>query len=423
VFEESPTTGERRERGYRTLMSTKPGLATNPPAVSAAQPFGAIPEGGKGRILLVDDERALLEVWSEILGHAGWTVETAGNGAAALEILTRSSFDAILTDIDMPGLNGLQLLRAIRVRDLDVPVVLMTGNPRTDTAIQAVEQGALRYLVKPVPAATLTEAVQEAARLHHIARLKREALAYLGSESALPGDLAGLQGAFAQALGGMWMAYQPIVRAADGHVFGHEALMRTAKRTLPNPGAMFDAAERLGRVHDLGRAVRVAASGYAARDLGTALFVNVHALELTDDQLYAAAAPLSAHAASVILEVTERSSFDRVPDLREKIKSLRALGYRVAVDDLGAGYAGLTSFAALEPEVVKLDMALVRGVDHEPIKQRLVGSMARLCRDLRILVVAEGVETAAEKKVLTDLGCDLLQGYLFGRPMPEEPGS
>ena len=378
-------------------------------------------EGSLGRLLLVDDERALLEVWSEILADAGWTVDTAADGAAALDLVAHHSFDAILTDIDMPGLDGLQLLRAIRARDLDVPVVLMTGNPRTETAIQAVEQGALRYLVKPVTSAVLTAAAHEAARLHHIARLKREALSYLGGPSALPGDRAGLQAVFAQALEGMWMAYQPIVRTADGHVFGHEGLMRTAKGALPNPGAVFDVAERLGRVHDLGRAVRAAVAERARAEDAGALFVNVHALELTDPQLCAREAPLSAHAASVILEVTERTSFDRVPDLRGKIKALRSLGYRVAVDDLGAGYAGLTSFAALEPDVVKLDMSLVRGVDREPIKQRLVGSMSRLCRDLRILVVAEGVETAAEKAVLTDLGCDLLQGYLMGRPAPEVP--
>ena len=133
---------------------SKQEVATSPRAIPEVSSSGP---GEKGRLLLVDDERALLEVWSEILGDAGWTVETAGDGAAALEILTRSSFDAILTDIDMPGLNGLQLLRAIRARDLDVPVVLMTGNPRTETAIQAVEQGALRYLVKPVAATTLME--------------------------------------------------------------------------------------------------------------------------------------------------------------------------------------------------------------------------------------------------------------------------
>ena len=379
-------------------------------------------EGMKGRILLVDDERALLEVWSEILTHAGWTVETAGDGAAALQILTRSSFDAILTDIDMPGLNGLQLLRAIRTRDLDVPVVLMTGNPGTDTAIEAVEHGALRYLVKPVPTAVLTKAVEDATGLHRLARLKREALSYLGGEGALPGDLAGLQEAFARALEGLRMAYQPIVWP-DGRVFGREALMRSRSASLPNPGAMFDAAERLGRVHDLGRLIRANVASSPAIASGTAMFVNVHALELTDHQLYDRTSPLSAHAKTVVLEITERSSFERVPELRTKIKSLRDLSYRIAVDDLGAGYAGLTSFAALEPDIVKLDMALVRGVDREPIKQRLVGSMARLCRDLGILVVAEGVETQAEKDILVELGCDLLQGYLFGRPALAEPAS
>jgi EAL domain-containing protein (putative c-di-GMP-specific phosphodiesterase class I) len=263
--------------------------------------------------------------------------------------------------------------------------------------------------------------VEDATRLHRLARLKREALSYLGGEGAIPGDLAGLQDAFARGLEGLRMAYQPIVWAADGRVFGREALMRTRLRSLPNPGAMFDAAERLGRVHDLGRAIRAKVAASPEIATGTTVFVNVHALELTDHHLYDRMSPLSAHAKTVVLEITERSSFERVTELRSKIKSLRDLSYRIAVDDLGAGYAGLTSFAALEPDIVKLDMALVRGVDREPIKQRLVGSMARLCRDLGILVVAEGVETEAEKEILVGLGCDLLQGYLFGRPMPEDP--
>jgi EAL domain-containing protein (putative c-di-GMP-specific phosphodiesterase class I) len=387
-------------------------------ALRFPRPMADAERAVKGRVLMVDDESALLEVWSEILADAGWEVETASNGSKALEVLLQKSFDTILTDIDMPGLNGLQLLRAIRARDLDVPVVLMTGNPRTETAIEAVEQGALRYLVKPVAAAVLTEAVEAAVRLHRMARLKREALAYLGGESASPGDVAGLEAAFTRGLQGLWMAYQPIVRP-DGHIFGHEALMRSELRALPSPGAMFDAAERLGRVHDQGRVIRARAAASPNGPSGACLFVNVHALELTDADLYAPTAPLSARASGVVLEVTERSSFERVQDLRAKIKTLRELGYRIAVDDLGAGYAGLTSFAALEPDVVKLDMALIRDVDREPIKQRLVGSMARLCRDLGILVVAEGVETAAEKDVLLDLGCDLMQGYLFGRPAPQ----
>src|SRR5690606_21718759 len=98
------------------------------------------------------------------------------------------------------------------------------------------------------------------------------------------------------------------------------------------------------------------------------------------------------------------------------VPALRDRGYRLAVDDLGAGYAGLTSFAQLEPAVAKLDMSLVRGVDQHPVKQRIVAGMVQLCRDMGTEVVVEGVETEAERDTLLACGCDWMQGYLFGRP-------
>jgi len=111
-----------------------------------------------------------------------------------------------------------------------------------------------------------------------------------------------------------------------------------------------------------------------------------------------------------------------VPDVRSRIAALRDIGYRIAVDDLGAGYSGLTSFALLEPEFVKLDMSLVRGIDTNVTKQKVVRSMTSLCREMGMKVVAEGVETPTECDVLVNLDCDLLQGFLFarpGKPFPE----
>src|SRR6185312_10851529 len=90
-------------------------------------------------------------------------------------------------------------------------------------------------------------------------------------------------------------------------------------------------------------------------------------------------------------------------------------------DALGAGYAGLTSFTLLEPEVVKLDMELVRGIDSHRTKRSIVTSMVTLCHDMGATVVAEGVETPAERDALVDLGCDLLQGYLLAKPAPPFP--
>lgn len=368
-------------------------------------------------VLVVDDNVDLLMAYAEILADAGYTVETAADGMKAMALFSARPFDAVLTDINMPGLNGVELLFRVREHDLDVPVLIMTGDPRVETAVQALENGALRYLLKPVGPDALVAAVAGAVRLHRIACLKREALTHLGAYDKLLGDHAGLEAMFARAMGGLWVAYQPIVAADDGHIVAYEALARTSEPTLSGPNALFQAAARLGRVQELGRAIRSLVARFMGGGGHTDVFVNLHALDLEDEALLALDSPLGVKAGRVVLEVTERASLDRVRDLRRTIRSLRAMGYRIALDDLGAGYAGLTSFAALEPEVVKLDMSLVRGVDREPIKRRLIGSIAALCRELRSQVVAEGVETRSERNVLVDLGCDLLQGFLFGRPI------
>jgi EAL domain-containing protein (putative c-di-GMP-specific phosphodiesterase class I) len=95
---------------------------------------------------------------------------------------------------------------------------------------------------------------------------------------------------------------------------------------------------------------------------------------------------------------------------------LRKLGYRIAVDDLGAGYAALGALASLEPEIVKLDMSLVRDIERHPVKQRVVAAIANLCRELGSRVVAEGVETRDELETITGAGIDLIQGYLLAKP-------
>lgn len=378
---------------------------------------------GAAHVLVVDDEEDLAEMYARCLTDHGYTVVLAKNGVAALDRLaTGPEFDAIVSDINMPGMDGVKLLRSVRERYVDVPVLLVTGNPQLASAVQAVEYGALRYLTKPLDLTSLLTAVSGAVRLYRMARLKREALDLMGTAGKNLGDRAGLEASFERALTSLTMAYQPIVRWSKRKVFAHEALVRSGDPHLSRPDDLIDAAERLGRLHELGRAIRanVAATLDQHPD-GPQVFVNLHTLDLDDAELYDPKRPLSRHAARVVLEVTERAALDRIRDVQNKVLTLREMGYRVALDDLGAGYAGLTSFAQLQPDVVKLDMSLVRDVHREPTKLRLVRSMAQLCGELGMLVVAEGIENEQERDALAEAGCDLLQGYWFAKPGPPFP--
>ena len=368
-----------------------------------------------GRVLVADDEEDLREIYAQALIDTGHEVDMAPGTSTALALLAKSTFDVVVSDIVMPGLDGIAFLKAIHDQDPDLPVILVTGQPTLESAMRAMEYGAVQYLVKPVALDDLVKAVERGLRLRRMATLRREASDYLGLARRFVDDGTGLGLSLTRALASMWMAYQPIVRASDAKVYGFEALLRSNEPSLPHPGAVFDAAEKLGRVSEVGRAVRrTVASSFDVRH--GPVFVNIHPLDLADEVLLGRDDPLASRASDVVLEVTERASLEGIPDFRTRIRNLRDLGYRIAVDDLGAGYAGLNTFAALEPDIVKLDMSLVRNSDSEPVKRKLIGSMAALCRDLGMLVVAEGIETEAERDVVVDLGCDFLQGYLIGRP-------
>jgi EAL domain-containing protein (putative c-di-GMP-specific phosphodiesterase class I) len=133
--------------------------------------------------------------------------------------------------------------------------------------------------------------------------------------------------------------------------------------------------------------------------------------------------PLLPFASRIVWEVTERAQISlREDDVTSTVAQLRAMGYRVAIDDLGEGYAGLSLLVSLAPDVAKIDMSLVRGLEQSHMKRALVSSLVSVCHRARTLVVAEGVETEVQATLLREMGCDLLQGYWFARPGPPFPG-
>jgi EAL domain-containing protein (putative c-di-GMP-specific phosphodiesterase class I)/ActR/RegA family two-component response regulator len=386
----------------------------DPPSKPCPSTFVA---SNRPAVLVVDDEPVTAKGYASALLDRGFRVSAASDAETALGMLEAGTFECIVADIVMPGLDGLELLHQVRERNLDLPVILTTGYPGVDSAARAVEYGAFRYFVKPIALEQLAEAAGQAAWLCHMARLRRQAHAYLQHAGLPARDRALLDVRFEHALALLWMAFQPIVLWSERRVVAYEALVRSASADFSEPGMLLDAAERLGRLDDLGRAIRGSVAEVVRKvPRQVDFFVNLHSHDLLDDSLYSRASPLSAMASRVVLEVTERASLDAIPDVRQRVARLRSLGFRIAVDDLGAGYAGLNSFAQLQPEFVKLDIALVRDIHLEPTKRALAESMANLCRQMHVSVVAEGVECEGERDALLAAGCGLFQGFLFGKP-------
>ena len=385
------------------------------------RPPGPAAADGPKRVLIVEDEDAVGRATSRVLSRAGYACELAHDGPAAIASLVAGQFDVVVSDVRMPGMSGLDLLRLIRKYQLDVPVIFLTAHPDGHAEASASELGAIRYLTKPADSTTLLAAVSRAAALSQIAAAKREAEVFSGPDHA-PGDRVGLGVALDEALEQLSIACQPIVDFPGRRVFGYEALMRTTDAHLRTPSAVLDAAERLQRTSDVGRRVRgLVAERLAFAPPDVTMFINLHPLDLLDGQLSSGMDPLAPYASRVVCELTERSRLGDLDDARERVAALKRAGFRVAIDDIGSGYSGLSSFALLEPELVKIDMSLIRDVHASNTKQRVVKNLGVLCAELAIDVIAEGIETSAERDCLLDLGLGLFQGYLFGRPGPGFP--
>ena len=395
-----------------------PALAPKPKRAPTSPILPSPVRGHGARVLLVEDDRALASATARILGDAGLDIVTAHSREEAIRALAGDEFATLVTDMGLPDGSGLDVVRELRGLNAEIPVVLITGTPSIESAAQAIHHRVSEYLTKPFAADELVRVVNAAVDAGRVARLRAQLLATRFGGDEFVGDVHATEHKLDLALPKIRMAFQPIVRAADGSVFGFEALLRCDDPALSSPPRLLTAAEVLGRVLDVGRVVRaaVARTMLDHADRVEAIFVNLHPSELHADLLADVADPLLPLARRVVLEVTERASLDADPNLDAELARIRGLGYRLAVDDLGEGYAGLTSLVMLRPDLVKIDMSLVRGVHAAPLKQDIIGALVDMARRNGITVVAEGVETLDECTTLVRLGCELLQGYLIAKP-------
>jgi EAL domain-containing protein (putative c-di-GMP-specific phosphodiesterase class I)/CheY-like chemotaxis protein len=371
-------------------------------------------------VLVVDDEPAIRRVLSDFLKIEGFSVDTAPDGEVALSLLARAQYDVVISDLKMPKVGGLELLGDIARLNPEALTIVMTGFGTVDTAIHAMKAGAYDYILKPFKVDVVLATIVQG-----LARRRKEALEQSYPPFGGPSRATrALKSSFRRAVDSLWLAFQPIL-TSDGHeVYGHEVLLRSDEPNLTDPVQVLEAAELLGSLDELGRVIRErAVEAFEQLPSEGLMFVNLHPKDLADPALFLASEPLSRIAQRVVLEITERSSLDELDNVSERVAKLRRMGFRIAVDDLGAGYAGLTTFAQLEPEIVKLDMSLVRDVNTNPTKRKVVRSMTQLAREIGALVVAEGVESEEELEAVVNLGCDFVQGFYFARPERVSPSS
>ena len=218
--------------------------------------------------------------------------------------------------------------------------------------------------------------------------------------------------------GALTAVFQPIVALETGSVIGYEALARFPRRT---PDAWFAQAHRSGLGSELEVHALVAALAHGDRPPGSFLALNLSPSALVSPSVQAA---LPADLGDIVVEVTEQELVSDVAALAAGLEALRRRGARIALDDAGAGYAGLQQIMRIEPDIIKLDRSLVEGVDRDSARIALIESFVSFAARTGADICAEGIETIEELLALARLGVTFGQGYVLGRPAapwPEVP--
>jgi EAL domain-containing protein (putative c-di-GMP-specific phosphodiesterase class I)/CBS domain-containing protein len=220
--------------------------------------------------------------------------------------------------------------------------------------------------------------------------------------------------------------YQPIVSLDDGHVLGYEALSRgPCDSFFESPGNLFHVAEHFNRLWELELLCRTKALENA-RELptGKLLFINVNPEVIKDRKFKKGStkdyiSKFGMNPSNIIFEITEKTAVSDYKSFRKTIDNYISQGYKIAIDDTGAGYSGLRLLTETRPQYIKIDMALVRDIDKESIKQELMKTFYSFAKITNMQLIAEGIETINELNTLIDIGVQYGQGYFLQRPVAE----
>jgi EAL domain-containing protein (putative c-di-GMP-specific phosphodiesterase class I)/CheY-like chemotaxis protein len=379
----------------------------------------------KIRVLIADDERAVREVLATLMATDDGlnVVGTAADAESAIELAAEVRPDVALVDVRMPGGGGPRAAREIVRRSPDTRVVALSAYEDPDSVLKMLQAGASGYIAKsesthdildavhrhaladPIPveeatpdlARLMTEEIWERARWAEERRERLERIRAVVSGT------------------GRSIVYQPIFDLTDDYVLGVEALARFSAEPMRGPDAWFAEAETVG----LGEELELAAMQQALEGLdGLApeafLSLNVSPATCLSPKLAALLSGIPGDRLS--LEITEHSVVNDYGALEAALLPLRERGVRLSIDDACAGLASLRHVMVLQPDLIKLDLALTRDVDTDENRSALVTALVGFASRIGATVVAEGVESEPQLKALCDLGVRYGQGFYLARP-------
>lgn len=375
------------------------------------------------KALVVDDDAFVRAALTHQLGALGvGTVHGAADGAEAAGTLrAHGPFDLIVLDLQMPGTDGIELLRMLGSARETADVILTSSldEKLLRTAGQLAQAHGLRLLgamQKPITLQALRDLLGR----------------HAGAVAAAPPPAAFSAEQLAQALrnGEIRPYFQPKVRARDGRAVSVEALARWVHPELGvvAPSRFIPLAESAHLIDALTSEIYAQAVAWLPRwdaaGREVTLEINLSATSLTrvtfPDEAGAIAAAANIPCERIVFEITESALVADLARSLDTLTRLRLRGFKLAVDDFGTGHSTFTQLKQLPVSELKIDQSFVGAATRDAEARAIVESSQALARQFRLLSVAEGVEDQATATLMRQLGVDLLQGYLHGRPMPGE---
>jgi len=378
------------------------------------------------RVLVADDEPALRDALSELLAQEPslTLVGAAADADEAASMAAREQPDVALVDVSMPAGGGPRAAREIARTSPHTRVIALSAFENRTTVMEMLRAGAVGYLVKGAAGEDIVGSIHRVATgrasisadvvdglVHELSsQLRREEIELQHSQARAAEIHRFATGE------GLAIHVQPIMDLRTRQPVGYEALARF--RSLPPrpPDAWFAeaAALELGTHLELATIERALAV-LPAIPADTYLSLNCSHRTVRSPALAALLAP---HAARIVVEITEHEPVDDYEEIALALQPLRALGVRIAIDDAGAGYASLRHTLALNPDIVKVDISLTRAIDTDRARRALASALISFADEMDMTIVAEGIETEAELRTLTDLGVRYGQGFHLAEPAP-----